>query len=311
MPRRLRFIPPGGAVVEVTTRTVQSRLLLKPSRYLNSIILGVLGRAQRLYDVRIHDFFFMSNHYHLLISVDSALQLARFMGYLNGNLAKEVARLTGWRDKVWSRRYEAILVSSENKAQMARFRYIASHGLKENLIARAKEWPGVSSIKARLAGKDTLKGRWYDRTREFNARRKGLSATRDELAEIETVCLTPLPCLAHLSEVKTAQTLREIVLEVEESAATRHQDDGIETLGRREVLRQDPEARPRNSKRSPAPFSHCASKSERKRLWKAYCWFLSAYLEARERLRTGQRSVFPEGSFPAPAPFVDPAPAPG
>ena len=311
MPRRLRFIPPEGAVVEVTTRTVQSRLLLKPSRYLNSIILGVLGRAQRRYDVRIHDFFFMSNHYHLLISVDSALQLARFMGYFNGNLAKEVARLTGWRDKVWSRRYQAILVSSEEKAQLARLRYIASHGLKENLIARANDWPGVSSIKARLAGQDTLEGRWYDRTREFNAGRKGLSATRDGLAEVETVRLTPLPCLARLSDEETTQTVREIVREIEESAATRRREAGIGTLGLREVLRQDPEARPMNSKRSSAPYSHCESKSERRRLWEAYCWFLSAYLEARERLRAGQHGVFPEGSFPAPAPFVDLAPAPG
>jgi hypothetical protein len=49
MARRLRFVPPEGALVEVTCRTIQSRFLLTPSAELNEIILGVLGRAQRLY----------------------------------------------------------------------------------------------------------------------------------------------------------------------------------------------------------------------------------------------------------------------
>lgn len=45
---------------------------------------------------------FASNHYHLLLRVEDARQLSRFMGYFNGNLAREVTRLTGWEDKVWS-----------------------------------------------------------------------------------------------------------------------------------------------------------------------------------------------------------------
>jgi hypothetical protein len=37
----------------------------------------------------------------------------RFMGYLNSNLAREVGRLADWREKVWSKRYQAIVVSTE------------------------------------------------------------------------------------------------------------------------------------------------------------------------------------------------------
>ena len=39
MPRAIRFIPEGGALVEITDRTVQSRFLLVPSPELNDIIL--------------------------------------------------------------------------------------------------------------------------------------------------------------------------------------------------------------------------------------------------------------------------------
>ena len=63
MARRLRFVPDGGSLVEVTTRTLQGRFLLKPSPRLNSIVLGVLGRAQRRYGVTLHAFVFFSNHY--------------------------------------------------------------------------------------------------------------------------------------------------------------------------------------------------------------------------------------------------------
>lgn len=55
MSRPLRFIPENGPLVHVTCRTIQSRFLLRPSPALNQIVVGVLGRAQRLYQVPCHD----------------------------------------------------------------------------------------------------------------------------------------------------------------------------------------------------------------------------------------------------------------
>ena len=63
---------------------------------------------------------------HLLIWVDDALQLARFMGYVNSNFGREVARLRKWPDKVFSRRYQAIPVSNEEGAQVGRLKYVLS-----------------------------------------------------------------------------------------------------------------------------------------------------------------------------------------
>ena len=45
MGRKLRYLPEEGALVEVTCRTLQGRLLLRPSPELNDIAAGVLGRA--------------------------------------------------------------------------------------------------------------------------------------------------------------------------------------------------------------------------------------------------------------------------
>ncbi|HEY0512697.1 MAG TPA: transposase [Thermoanaerobaculia bacterium] len=152
MARLLRFIPDTGSLVEVTTRTFQSRLLLTPKPQLNRIIIGTLARASRRYKVGAVAFSFLSNHYHLLLRVDDAEQLARFMGYFNSKLAREVARLTGWRQKIWSRRYQAIVISNEEAAQVARLVYVLSNSCKEGLVARLADWPGVHAAPALLAG---------------------------------------------------------------------------------------------------------------------------------------------------------------
>jgi REP element-mobilizing transposase RayT len=148
MGRKLRYIPDGGALVEVTCRTLQGRLLLRPSPELNDITAGILGRTQRLYPVDIVAFQALSNHYHALLFVKSAKRLAEFAGYLNSNLAREVGRLTGWTGKVWGKRYQAIPISDEEEAQVARLKYVLSHGVKENLEARLRE-SRVSTASAR------------------------------------------------------------------------------------------------------------------------------------------------------------------
>jgi hypothetical protein len=71
MARPLRFVP-ANALVEVTTRTFQGRLLLKPSPGLTEIILGVIGKAQGLYGMAIHAFVLVSTHAHFLLSPSSA-----------------------------------------------------------------------------------------------------------------------------------------------------------------------------------------------------------------------------------------------
>jgi hypothetical protein len=52
MVRPLRFVRPK-AIVEVTTRTVQGRLPLRPPPELTDITPGVIGKAQHMYGMAI------------------------------------------------------------------------------------------------------------------------------------------------------------------------------------------------------------------------------------------------------------------
>jgi len=113
MGRPVRFIPEGGGLVEVTCRTINRMFLFRPSPRFNEILVGVLARASRLHPVSMSALVCLSNHFHLLLEVPNAQRLADFMQYVNCNLAREVARLTGWRTKIFATRYRAIPVSDE------------------------------------------------------------------------------------------------------------------------------------------------------------------------------------------------------
>jgi hypothetical protein len=134
MPRSLRYVPAPGTLVEVTTRTIQGRLLLRPTPATNQAVLGVLGRAQQIYGMVVHLAVVLSNHYHLLLAPTDAEQLAAFMGFVNSNIAREVGRLVNWKEKFWGRRYQGIVVSDEPLAQMGRLEYFLANGVKEHLV---------------------------------------------------------------------------------------------------------------------------------------------------------------------------------
>jgi hypothetical protein len=85
-------------MVEVTSRTIGGRFLLRPEPRLNERVVGVLARAQQYTDIEIYGVNFQSSHPHLDVGVEDSEQLAAFFCYAQGNIAKEVNRLQGWSD---------------------------------------------------------------------------------------------------------------------------------------------------------------------------------------------------------------------
>lgn len=300
MGRRLRFLPYKRTLVEVTTRTFQGRPLLKPSHKVREITLGVLGRAQRLYEVELHAFVFLSNHYHLLASFRDVRQMAGFCGYLNSNLGRELARLTGWREKIWGRRYAHIAVSNEESAQVGRLRYLLAQGVKEGLVEQPGDWPGAQCV-ATLLGQDRLMGCWYDRTREFAARVRREPFNPGDFSEVEEVVLSPLPCWKSRNPAEIADAVRGLIDSIVQEA--RDTPTGRST-GTRSSHRKATD-RPARLKRSPMPWFHCASRRTRRQLREAYGLFLAAYRDASAHWRQGELTApFPDGCFLPPGPFA-------
>jgi hypothetical protein len=63
----------------------------------------------------------------------------------------------GWREKILSRRYQDIVISSEEAAQVERLKYVLAHGVKEGLVEKVTDWPGVHCAQALMTG-ETVQG---------------------------------------------------------------------------------------------------------------------------------------------------------
>ena len=306
MPRRKRFIPPRS-LVEVSAKTIQARYLLRTGPEMNRRFIGVLARAQSLYDVQVHAVACLSNHWHALVSPRDAWSLARFMNFVQGNLAKEAGDLHGWQGPFWGDRYHAVLVSEEPEIQHRRLSYCLAQGAKEGLVARPELWPGVHSIHALRDGKP-LRGIWYDRTaHRLAGRRSAVMPALEDFASDEILELAPLPCwaLQGLTEDEVQSLVARMVDHISHEAAEEHRANGTRPSDPSAFLRVHPHQRPKATKRSPMPLVHAATREVRRRFRAGYAIFLEAYRDAADRLRAGQTDVeFPPGSFPPGLPFV-------
>jgi len=299
-------------MVEVTLRTIQGRLLLRPTRATTRTVAGVIGRAQRKYGMQIHALVAMGNHAHLLISPRDAEQMARFMNHVDANIARKVGKMVDWREKFWGRRYRAIVISDEPEAQVARLRYLLSHGAKEGFVMSPKEWPGVHAALSMLDGTMVIEGIWHDATAAYRDRVAGKNRSAKDYEQPERIHLSPLPCWRDLTPEAHQRQVADLVEGIEQETRARHQRAGTVPLGKAKMLAANPHDRPRRVKRSPAPAFHAASKKARVLLRDAYRLFVAAYREAAEKLRRGAWPVaFPSGCFPPALPFVRALMVPG
>ena len=284
MPRPLRFQPEEWMTHFVTSRCIHSRMLLRPSRVGNRLIVGVFARARQRYNVRIFGLCVLSNHYHLLIATPDASTLSSFMQYVNSNLAREMGRLHRWREKFWSRRYRASVVL-DDAAQIDRLKYIFSNSFKEGLVKHARYWPGVHCHSV-LVEKRSLVGIWVDRTQG----RRQTPKAREELA----LSFAKLPCLSELNDTAYLDKMRDLSREAHKEC-----ESPRKFLGQKHVLAVNPHSEPKKATQSPAPLCHAGCKKLRRAFKLAYQAFVEAYKQTFEAFRNGlQRVVFPQGGLP-------------
>lgn len=315
MPRGPRYIPPGWSV-EITTSTICGFYLLPANTQFTRIVVGILARAQEKHPLRIHAAVATSSHYHLILTPKDAEQLADFMEFVNGNLAREAGLAIGWRGRFWRERYHLIPISPEPEALLSRLRYVLSNTVKENLVARASQWEGLHSAQALIDGKP-MQGIWYDRSKEYEARRQSERRAARRGTPVEEISrgafmthyelkLAPLPCWENLSTAAIRKKVAEMMIEIEAEAAALREVLGTELKGMERIRNQNPLHHSPHSKRSPKPLCHAASKEMRERVKQAYRGFVEMFREASLKVRFGNavEAIFPKGSFPPSLPFI-------
>jgi len=259
----------------------------------------VLARAVKRFDVKLFGLCFMSNHYHLLLSSKDVAHLASFMQYIGSNIAREVGRQHGWKEKFWSRRYHASVVLDE-AAQQDRLKYILSNSVKEGLVKHPRYWPGVHCYR-HLAEGTPLHGIWINRSAKYLSRPLAQKSFITDFS----LKLARLPCHEALSDHAHQKTIRALTREALEECGT-----ADTYIGQKRVLAMDPHTKPKQTDKSPAPLCHAGCIETKKAFRAAFKSFVEAYKEAYQRLFRQQLPAhFPEGGL-APTAWSTP-PLPG
>ena len=227
------------AIVEITIRCQHGRKLLLPTHRNTSLILGVLGRAQKMYDFEIYSYAYLSNHGSIIIGVRSPEHASDIMEYVHGNIARELGRKenSDWPNNFYERRGQPIPVLTDTSAE-ERVHYTHSNSTKENLVLRPTLWPGAHSARGLCTGKNDV-GRWIDHTtlsyRNRN-RPDDDQVHEDEATTYYEVKLSKLPHLRHKTDREYRQYIRRMCTKITREAAKERQKTGARVLGVDKIL---------------------------------------------------------------------------
>jgi hypothetical protein len=291
-------------VYEVTLSTIQGRYLLRPSREVRDLILGIIGKAQTRYPaISLYAFMFSRDEATLLLASSDEQQFARFMAYVAGGISRKLGRLLDWSGKLWAGRYRAVPILDE-EAINERLRFVLSRGVAEDLVTSPKDWPGATCVPG-LLGSMTMEGTWVDRDAEASLRAAGLDPPPSSYVQPYRVTLTPIPAWADLEPSELVGRYRTMIDSIEYEHLVRNRGEVMDPV----VLQQQdpffrPTARPRG--RRLAALCHASSTSVKEAFRTAYRCFCAAFRAAAgavaQRTATARALVagYPQGSNPRP-----------
>ena len=101
--------------------------------------LQILCKACKLYDVIVHDYCLMDNHYHLLLETKQE-NLSLMMRQLNSYYAIYFNKKENRVGHLWQGRFRSWYVLNEDYLYLL-FRYIESNPIKANLSNKIGEYP--------------------------------------------------------------------------------------------------------------------------------------------------------------------------
>ncbi len=252
---------------------------------------ALVARAYRSRIV-LHEFCFLSNHYHLLLT-DLAGCLPDFMRDLNSLLSRNLNAHRGLSGANFEKHYNfTIDVTPEKVLEHAV--YVLGNPAEADLVAHCSEWPGVSS-----------RGMEYGRPIQVERPALGLWKGASDRG-LRTKCPEQVELVLERPPVEPGssdEVIRRRILahlhELERKLAKERKASGRRVLGARAAQRVHYDARPKpEAMFQPEPSFAGVTGEARKRVAAALAAFRRAYCEASARFRAGIRDVvFPAGTW--------------
>jgi REP element-mobilizing transposase RayT len=237
-------------------------------------ILGLIGRALSIYDLKLHAFVYLSNHHHTLVTPARAKEAWDFAGYMSRNTALLAKQLTGFDGVVWE--HSRLIPVIDDGAAVQRLRYILSNGVKEGLVESPLEWPGASSADALVTG-ETIEAPWRPLPQRWP----------EPTDPVFPIKLAPLPCLADMEPATRRELVATIITEIEDEA--RHLRGDRPVLGAKALLAQDPLEETALDKHAP-PVVHSSDAAAYRRYMSERATFIDACKRSSGRQKPREES---------------------
>jgi len=193
MPRRPRMEQAGKYHI-INRGVAQMTIFEEPADY--EYFEELMCFYAKSYNITIHNYCLMSNHYHLLIEIKEE-NLSKFMRQLNMNYSIYFNKKNKRTGHLWQGRFKSWYVTDESYLYTLMC-YIEQNPLKANMVKDIKEYP-YSSYHYFLAYKnipECLQNAWV------------VQNHKDDTEAIEAFLTSPVDT-TQLQELKTASSLVE------------------------------------------------------------------------------------------------------
>jgi putative transposase len=227
-----RRILPGRSYL-LTRRCLQRLFLLRPSPVVNRIIAYCLAEAAARFEIELIAWAMMSNHYHAVVR-DPHARLPAFLERFHKMVAKCMNALYSRSENFWSTEETCVTLLPTPRDVLDKVVYTLTNPVAANLVERAAEWPGLSSI-------DSLDGETSTEERPkvyFSGKNSVMPAS----VTLRATCPTK-------NRAEWAKTVREAVAARERFCRTQRKKKKQKVLGRAAVLATRISDRPRKAER--------------------------------------------------------------
>lgn len=266
----------------ITRRCSQRQFLLTPDEEINNAIAYCLADASKRFKVDVLVATVESNHHHTVV-YDRYGRFPRFIEHFHKMVAKAINKARGRRENLWASGETCVTCLLDYNTIIEKLAYAAANPVKDMLVERATQWPGLNGYRYLIHGK-TLIAR---RPRFF------FRGDRDWPEEIALTFTIP-PELGDREEVLAALKERVEAIEADTLRARR----GRRIVGRKQILEQSWKSSPTTEEKERELRPRFAGRRlVRKKALTQYKDFLAAYREAREQWVQYGTGSFPAGTY--------------
>jgi len=268
----------------ITRSCSQRQFLLRPDDEINNAIAYCLADASQRFKIEILVATVESNHHHTVI-YDRYGRFPRFIEHFHKMVAKCINKARGRRENLWASGETCVTRLLDYETILDKLAYSAANPVKDMLVEKATQWPGLNGYRYLMHGK-TLR-----------ARRPHFFFRRDRDWPEELSLTFTIPAVLGDRDEVLAE-LKQRVEAYEADALRTRQKDGRRILGRKQVLQQKWTASPTSPAKERVLRPRFAGRRDaRMEALRSYVDFLESYRAAREVWLQHGHATFPAGTY--------------